>query len=248
MSKSPLRYPGGKSRAIHKIIAHFPKNIDFMSSHFVGGGSIELYLADQGVEIMAYDNFDLLINFWNQLKYNRHNLYNIVLKNHPISKDEFYKMQKSILNEKDNLKRAAMFYVLNRCSFSGLTLRGGMCLNHPRFTLNGINGLLSMNLDNIGFECLDFTDSIAKHKDNFKYLDPPYYTDNSLYGAMSIVHKNFDHLNLRQTLNNINGWVLSYNDCGYVRELYDGYEIIELDWNYGMGKSKKSNEILIINY
>ena len=72
MYKSPLRYPGGKSRAIKIIIEYFPKSIKVMSSHFVGGGSIELYLSENS-KIIAYDNFDLLINFWNQLKYKNKN-------------------------------------------------------------------------------------------------------------------------------------------------------------------------------
>jgi DNA adenine methylase len=38
---------------------------------------------------------------------------------------------------------------------------------------------------------------------------------------------------------------MSYNDCEAIREMYDGYEIIEAEWAYGMNKSKESSEILI---
>ena len=248
MNISPLRYPGGKSRAIHKITKYFPKEIGFISSHFIGGGSIELYMSNQNIKIKAYDNFYLLINFWNQLKYNKDNLYDSVIKYLPLNKSEFYELQSSILKEKDCLNMATKFYVLNRCSFSGSTLSGGMSPNHPRFNMNIINKLLNMNLDNIEFKCLDFEDSILKHKGNFKYLDPPYYIENNLYGVKGASHREFNHLKLNQILKTVDNWILSYNDCEYIRSLYGEYEIVELDWSYGMSKNKKSKEIIIINY
>ena len=52
-----------------------------------------------------------------------------------------------------------------------------------------------------------------------------------------------------------NNWIISYNDSKYIRDLYQGYEIIETGWSYGMhgGQAKegelvnKSSEILILN-
>jgi hypothetical protein len=40
---------------------------------------------------------------------------------------------------------------------------------------------------------------------------------------------------------------MTYNDCSYIRILYNKYKIIEVNWNYGMNKSKKSSEIIIIS-
>lgn len=246
MYKSPLRYPGGKSRAIKIIIEYFPKSIKVMSSHFVGGGSIELYLSENN-KIIAYDNFDLLINFWNQLKYKNKNLHNTILKYYPLTKEQFLDIQKNIYNSDDEVEMAAKFYVLNRCSFSGSTLSGGMSLNHPRFNINLIHKLQEVNLKNIEFICMDFKESILLHQNNFKYLDPPYYIENNLYGVKGGLHKNFDHIGLNGILKQSSNWVLSYNDCEYIRKLYEGCKIIQVDWKYGMSKDKKSNEILIIN-
>lgn len=111
-----------------------------MSSHFIGGGSIELYLSENN-KIIAYDNFDLLINFWNQLKYKNKNIHDEVLKYYPLTKEQFSEIQKNIYNSNDEIELAAKFYVLNRCSFSGSTLSGGMSPNHPRFNLNSIHKL-----------------------------------------------------------------------------------------------------------
>lgn len=246
MYKSPLRYPGGKSRAIKTIIEYFPKDIKVMSSHFVGGGSIELYLSENN-KIIAYDNFNLLINFWNQLKLNREELYNSVLKYYPLTKEQFLDIQKNIHKSNDKIELAAKFYVLNRSSFSGSTLSGGMSSNHPRFNLNSIQKLLKVNLKNIEFICMDFKESIILHRNNFKYLDPPYYIESNLYGVKGDLHKNFNHIELNKVLKQSSNWLLSYNDCEYIRKLYEGCKIIQVNWKYGMSKNKKSNEIIIIN-
>ena len=39
---------------------------------------------------------------------------------------------------------------------------------------------------------------------------------------------------------------MTYNDCEYIRELYKDYEIHDVNWKYGMNKSKESSEIVII--
>lgn len=40
LPKSPLRYPGGKSRALKQILPHVPLNISEFREPFVGGGSV----------------------------------------------------------------------------------------------------------------------------------------------------------------------------------------------------------------
>ncbi len=46
--RSPLRYPGGKTRGVEFITQFFPKNLDKLLSPFFGGGSIELSVAAKG--------------------------------------------------------------------------------------------------------------------------------------------------------------------------------------------------------
>ena len=41
-------------------------------------------------------------------------------------------------------------------------------------------------------------------------------------------------------------WLLTYNNCDYINNLYKDYKIIETSWSYGMNKTKKSSEIVII--
>ena len=66
---SPLRYAGGKSNAIGLILEHLPKlPHKRIVSPFFGGGSVELCLSQNlGFEVIGYDVFEMLTNFWNVL-------------------------------------------------------------------------------------------------------------------------------------------------------------------------------------
>ena len=64
--KTPIRYAGGKSRAI-KHITPFVKDEDKIVSPFIGGGSLEVHWAAMGKEVIGYDIFDMLVNFWDIL-------------------------------------------------------------------------------------------------------------------------------------------------------------------------------------
>lgn len=251
--KTLLRYPGGKSRAIKKIVQYFPKDLKEICSPFFGGGSIELELESKGVRVYGYDSFDLLVNFWKYAMWhrNRNNTNEFIFRvlsmyQDGITKEEFKSWQKHLANYKElDDHSASVFYMLNRCSFSGTTLSGGMSLGTPRFTRSSVDRLIDFKPKNLSVDCLDFEESINKHKDIFKYCDPPYLIESNLYGNKGDKHKNFDHERLFRVLNNNDNWILSYNDCDWVRKTYKDYKIVELNFSYGMSKSK--TELLIIN-
>ncbi len=67
-SRSPLRYPGGKTRGVNLITGFFPKDLKTILSPFFGGGSIELFLAARGVQVLGYDIFLPLVEFWQCLQ------------------------------------------------------------------------------------------------------------------------------------------------------------------------------------
>ena len=69
----------------------------------------------------------------------------------------------------------------------------------------------------------------------------------SFYGKKGNAHKDFDHAGLADLLYNRKQWILSYNDCKEIRELYSGFTIISPTWKYGMSTDKSSKEILIFS-
>jgi len=241
--KSPLRYPGGKTRAIKILKDYVPEGTKEVTSPFLGGGSFELYLAGQGLKINAYDLFNPLVVFWQVLRIDRDMLALKVKSFHPLTKEKFYQTQKDLINTLDPLLLAAQFYVLNRCSFSGLGNSGGMSPNHPRFTPNQLKelALFEMPFD-VTLE--SFEKSILKH-DTLIFADPPYLIKEKLYGIKGDKHINFNHSLLAETLIKKGNFILTYNDCAEVREMYKGCIFEKPSWSYGMNTSKVSNEIII---
>jgi DNA adenine methylase len=246
-NKSLLRYPGGKTRAIDIITQYFPKGIKEICSPFLGGASIELFVAASGVKVYGYDVFKPLVEFWQCAIKDPCQLADIVNKYYPLKKDKFYELQQTQTKFKSKMDRAGVFYVLNRSSFSGSTLSGGMSPEHPRFTESSIERLRHFYNPNLTVNRVDFRESLASHKNMFAYLDPPYLIASTLYGKKGNTHRDFDHVGLAKLLRKRAHWIMSYNDCKEIRELYSGHIIITPEWKYGMSTDKISKEVLIFS-
>lgn len=245
--RSPLRYPGGKTRGVEFITRFFPKDLDKLLSPFFGGGSIELAAASKGTKVLGYDLFSPLVEFWQCLTTEPYELAREVERYFPLSKEQFYLLQHTQNKFKKKLERAAVYYVLNRSSFSGATLSGGMSPQHPRFTKTSIDRLRDFYNPNIKIQNADFKKSLTDHPFTFTYLDPPYLIRSSLYGRKGDAHKDFDHEGLADILRKREHWILSYNDCDEIRELYAGFHIITPNWKYGMSNDKTSKEVLVFS-
>ena len=246
-SRSPLRYPGGKSRAVSAIMRLIPDDTEVVWSPFLGGGSVELACAARGIKVFGSDLFEPLINFWNHLLENPLELADAVEEYLPLPKHRFYGLQKSYLQMSDPLERAAVFFVLNRASFSGATLAGGMSPGHPRFTPSSIQRLRDFRIEGFTVKHCDYRQAMNDSDDGLMYLDPPYIIDSKLYGYKGDMHTNFNHEELAMILRGKSNWILSYNDSEIIRHLYDGYEILTPQWVYGMARDKRSREVLIVN-
>lgn len=245
--KSPLRYPGGKARAVGAIISFFPNDLTVLVSPFLGGGSIEIAAANYGIQVYGYDIFDPLVEFWQELLFDANRLADEVSKFYPhLSRSKFYELQNT-QTFSTRLERAAVFYILNRSSFSGATLSGGMSPNHPRFTKSSIDYLRNFRCPNLRVSKQDFHDTLVKHQNDFLYLDPPYLIQSALYGKNGNMHKGFDHIGLLRLIRNRKRWILSYNDCQIIRGLYSRFQLITPTWKYGMSNDKNSHELLIFS-
>ena len=257
--KSPLRYPGGKSRAVKEIWKYIePLEPETLCSPFFGGGSLEIFCAQKDIKVYGYDHFRPLVDFWRWLLKDPEKLAKSVEKYKPgqFSKESFYELQKTHPLTKDSFKRATEFYVLNRTSYSGSTLSGGMANYkgiNPRFTKSSVQRLRDFKVKNLSVKCASFEKSIIKHPDVLLYLDPPYLIKNKLYGNRGDLHKNFQHEKLAEILKNREKWILSYNNSDEVRELYSDFQITTPRWSYSMSKDKKmpkdkkSKELLIFS-
>jgi DNA adenine methylase len=259
-NKSPLRYPGGKTRACKKleeiILKYFNiNNIHTIYSPFFGGGSFEFYIQNSyKINIICNDKFSPLYNFWNNCKNNKQELCDKLYKKLSVSKKEFSEYRSKIMKETNSLNRAYYYFIINRCSFSGATLSGGFSeeASKKRFTKTSIDRVNNLNLEKFDISNEDFEDFIKKkciNNNSIIFLDPPYYLGNKskLYGNNGDMHEHFNHDKLYNILKQKKCWIMTYNNCEYIKNLYKDFTIIDVDWSYGMNKSKKSSELVILH-
>ena len=252
--KSPLRYPGGKTRAcniLDEIINEKGFDKSVVISPFFGGGSFEFFLRTKyDSKLIVNDKFKPLISFWKSVQTRKVELCSELRKLlNVVSKSIFSTMRDTIMEDTDDFIQGYKYFVINRCSFSGATLSGGFSTesSKKRFTESSIKRTEDLNLNDVEFHNLDF-ETFLKGKKGLIFLDPPYYlNENSkLYGKNGDMHENFNHKKLFQVLNKRKNWIMTYNNCDYIRDLYKNYEIREVKWSYGMNASKESSEIVII--
>ena len=257
---SPLRYPGGKTRACkiidNVILQHFDITcFDTIISPFFGGGSFEFYLQNKyGLRLIVNDKFTPLYNFWKQVKLNKTILCEELRKINSVSKEQFMAYRNTIMDLKDNiLQQSIQYFIINRCSFSGSTLSGGFSeeASSKRFTPSSINKIEALDFTNIEIYNNDFYDFINNltNDKTLIFLDPPYYLESKskLYGNNGDMHEGFNHKLLFDLLNTKKNWIVTYNNCQHIRDMYKDYLIIDVNWTYGMNTTKASSEIIIIS-
>lgn len=253
-NKSPLRYPGGKTRALtilgRYLAEHYPGRKTLLSP-FVGGGSFELACASNGFQVYANDLFVPLYTFWRVLKQDPNGLHAAVLKQLPVSKEAFLQHRNSKLEYEDSNEVAAAYFVVNRSSFSGATFCGGFSSEaaEKRCNTRAVDRLRDVDLQNVTLSNQDATEFLRSHpetQDTVVYADPPYFITSYVYGKNGDMHEGFDHAGFAAALRTRKDWILSYNDCPYIRELYSGCRIFSESWSYGMNNAMKPSSELII--
>jgi DNA adenine methylase len=233
--------------------------VKIICSPFLGGASFELHcLMNFGIKVYAFDLFEPLTTFWNCLIEDPQRLTEIVSTYLPVvTKEQFYQLQRTFLEIEDRWQRAAATYILNRTSFSGAMASGGFSPlgedgRNGRFKESNVEFLRTFQVPEgtLRVERLSFEQSILRHPESFVFADPPYLVKSRLYGNRGDLHE-VDHALLADILRSRDNWMLCYNDCPEVRQLYRDFQVVDerdgLSWSYGMSRSKKSREVLILS-
>lgn len=264
MIKSPLRYPGGKSRVAEKIASLVPPFEEYREP-FVGGGSVFFALKQKfpDKKFWINDFYTELANFWRQNQINSEK----VLQQISEWKAEFQDGKKLFYylreykNSFDEIKQAAAFFVFNRVTFSGTTEAGGFSVQafEKRFTASSIERLskISPVLADVKITNLDYEEIIKADGENvFLFLDPPYFSavNSALYGKNGSLHKSFDHERFAEVLKKCpHKWFLTYDNSPFIRELFSFANISNWDLTYGMRNvtgtsTQTANELIITNF
>ncbi len=264
MIKSPLRYPGGKSRAVDLISTLIPAFDEFREP-FLGGGSVFINLKQRFPNKLFWINdlYPDLYLFWKMCQINCDAVIQKVyeLKEKYETGKELHFFLKENFDTFNDLEKAAGFFVFNRTTFSGTTLSGGYSeqANVGRFTESSIQRLNEFGkiLKDTDITNLDYEALIQKAGKNvFLFLDPPYFsaTKSALYGKNGDMHKFFDHKRFAENMKNCSHkWLITYDDSAFIRELFSFAYIISWDLTYGMrnvttGSDQIGKELFISNY
>lgn len=274
--KTPLRYAGGKSKAIYKLEKCLPTNISNKETiseiHdcFLGGGSFPIYLTKlyPDKKVRVNDTYEPLYNFWIHLRDNGIEMSDRLLElkktyhNQELARILFNKQKEIIINDDNYLNRAIAFYVLNKCSFSGLVSSSFSKLaSDSNFSENGIKSLkyyseLIKNWDITNLDYRDFIEKYSNKENVFLYLDPPYMIKDNLYGDHGDLHKIFKHEDFFDVCQGLKcQQLISYNSDNLIKDAFNNYYISDYDLTYTlrstgtyMEDQKERKELAITNY
>ncbi|MBW4564398.1 MAG: DNA adenine methylase [Mojavia pulchra JT2-VF2] len=267
MSKSPLRYPGGKSKAINQIIEYIPEKFLEFREPFVGGGSVFIYLKQKFPHLKIWIN-DLnreLFLFW---KIAQSDISKLVAEVRQIrnkfsdGKLLFIELTSVDVNNLSDFERAVRFFVLNRITFSGTVESGGFSQEafHKRFTNSSIDRLEKLESilsKDIIITNLDYSELLySAGEEVFLFLDPPYFsaTKSKLYGKAGDLHTSFEHQRFAELLKQCHHrWLITYDDSPQIKKAFEWANISEWELQYGMNNYKqngaaKGKELFITNY
>ena len=277
--KTPLRYPGGKSRALSKLFQYIPDLKDYKEYRepFLGGGSVALEVTKRypHLDITVNDLYEPLYNFWRELQLHGNEITDILIQlkqrhcDHTSAKELFLQSKKYLsgsATEKtyppysEDIWRAVSFYVVNKCSFSGLTESSSFSkqASDSNFSLAGIERLRdyqkligNWTITNKSYEYL-----LSDEKSVFTYLDPPYEIGSNLYGKRGNMHSGFNHDHFAIKCDRFIGpQLISYNSSQLIRERFEGWTAAEFAHTYTMRSVGSYNtdqasrkELVLFNY
>ena len=283
--RTPIRYAGGKSRAYDFISSYIPfwPRPKKIISPCMGGGSLEVKWAhEMGIQVEAFDVFDVLTNYWQHQIHHPKRLYDILKGLEPTK--EQYDEIKDILLHWDKVQNmfkdwktdyydrkseslddelgAAYYWFNHNLSYGPMFLGwfSSIYLKKESLYENSIERVRDFSCPNLSVKQSSFDKVIPNYKKDFIYADPPYYMekseDNKMFKAIypnsnfALHHIHFNHELLRDQLHSHEGkFLLSDNDCEWVRENYKGFKFKTPEWAYSygqgetrIGKNKKNND------
>jgi DNA adenine methylase len=271
--KTPLRYPGGKSRACTKLDQFLPdlREYDEYREPFLGGGSVALHITKKypHLKVWVNDLYEPLVNFWQILQKDGVTMRNKLLElktrcPDPASARVLFQESKQYLDNDntDSLWRAVSFYIVNKCSFSGLTESSSFSkqASDNNFSFRGIEKLPFYStiiskwyITNLTYEEL-FDESSERRA--FIYLDPPYDIKDNLYGKKGAMHKRFDHDTFATDCDLCSmDCLISYNANQLVKDRFKSWQAGEFDLTYTMRsvgeymrEQRERKELVLFNY
>lgn len=241
--KSMIPWIGGKRALADQITAMIPSDITRYIEVFGGGGSV-LFSRDKHAPFEVYNDANgNLVNLFRCAKYHCAELQReIGLQLN--ARETFMDLRVRLRTPGfTDIQRAAMFFLIVRMSY-GADSRTYGCA--PKPLVADYLTDISRRLQRVVIEHKDFEDLIRIYDrpGTVFYCDPPYWAAEKYYDA---TFSATDHERLKRCLNGVKGrFILSYNDCPEIHELYKDYNIRTADRPNNLA-SGRYPELLISN-
>jgi len=257
--KPPHGWVGGKSKLAKQIVALIPSEHNLYVEVF--GGALNVLYAK---ELPTHGRYREVANDFNSDLINLHRAIRVnpkklqkYLNELFISRELFENIKRSTLTPRDNIEKGAFFFYKLQMSFGSKGDNFAMSAK-SRKPKNIYKDFYkwSDRLKMVTIENMDFQKLIENYdrEETFFYCDPPYVGTENYYKNKKTFDID-DHKRLHKALKGISGkFLLSYNDCEFVRELYADFNIVTSDkFEYTLGKNVHSNkkevrELFIMNY
>ena len=252
-----FRYPGGKRKLLAVIMHHLCPRIERAEKFcdvFIGGGSVLIEVAKTypGLPMIANDLDTNMAAFWDMVAngtdedWDRLEYY---LEIEP-SVEQFYALRE--LKPKSKTHKAYYAIFFNRCTFSGISTSGPIggkeqkskytvdCRYNATKIIKQCRALRKLFAGRLKVTNLTFQDFFALHvpEKSVSYCDPPYYMKGPELYPCSMDHE--DHEDLAEILKDEKSWVLSYDHCGEIKQLYTFANCLTVDARYSINGIKNT--------
>ena len=273
-----VKWAGGKGQLLSKLNEYFPLKITRYFEPFVGGGAVFFYIISQKIISESYlsDINEELITAYKTIRDHVEELISILKvyeKEYKKSPIEYYYRLRTITNLSNDIERTARFITLNKTCYNGLyRVNKNGIFNVPigRYknpiicdSSNLRNISLTLKYSNTNLQVSDYKKILVEQpqKDDFIYLDPPYYPISITSNFTSYTNNGFtnrDQEKLAKIFKKLTDRgcyiLLSNSDSEFIRELYSEFKenIIEVKVqraiNSKASKRKGHTELIIRNY
>jgi len=243
-----ISWIGGKHLLKKEIYKRFPRQFNKYIEVFGGAAWVLFYKEHKGYEVYNDYNSEL-VNLFKIVKYHTPELQR-ELQFTLNSRQLFLEMRDNYnVSGLTDIQRASRFFLLIKQSYASKLSTYGCVKKDINLVIKNLDAI-QQRLSTVIIENKDFEDLIKTYdsENTFFYLDPPYYNTEKYY---QVKFTKNDHVRLYETLKNIKGkFLLSYNNCEYITNLYREFKIETLTRQNNLSISKNSNydELLISNY
>ncbi|WP_025909305.1 DNA adenine methylase [Priestia flexa] len=255
--KSPIKWVGGKSKLVNKLLPLFPEHRCYVE---VFGGAGWTLFGKEPSRVEILNDFDSnLMNFWSVVQNAKDQLIDS-MQYTLVSRELFdeYKQKYKNNDFNDAIEQARVFYYLVNAGFASdmknpvfgtkSQSRNGL---RPESIEQSINDaykrLQKVTIENKSFENIF---KIYDNEETFFYLDSP-YRNTKQYAVGKFTDEQYELL--ADCCKKAKGkWLYTINNDEYIKELFKGFNIMDHDVYYSVCKTENGRtnfkELIITNY